>query len=112
MQQLSHGDAESLSALYAETVDYMNKGSISNAAVRNQLRQFFERWPVRQWTITTPVKVESQDPLVQEVTFSVRYDLKNPQTGKHTSGIAEERLTVSADSSGAMKIISQHEQTK
>jgi hypothetical protein len=112
VQQLSHGDAESLSALYAETVDYMNKGSISNAAVRNQLRQFFERWPVRQWTITAPVKVESQDPLVQEVTFSVRYDLKNPQTRKHTSGIAEERLTVSADSRGAMKIISQHEQTK
>ena len=112
VQQLSQGDAESLSALYAESVDYMNKGSISNAAVRNQLRQFFERWPVRQWTITAPVKVESQDPLVQEVTFSVRYDLKNPQTGKHTSGIAEERLTVSADSSGAMKIISQHEQTK
>jgi len=112
VQQLSHGDAESLGALYAESVDYMNKGSISNAAVRNQLRQFFERWPVRQWTITAPVKVESQDPLVQEVTFSVRYDLKNPQTGKHTSGIAEERLTVSADSSGAMKIISQHEQTK
>jgi WD40 repeat protein len=112
VQQLSHGDAESLGALYAETVDYMNSGSISNAAVRNQLRQFFERWPVRQWTITAPVKVESQDPLVQEVTFSVRYDLKNPQTGKHTSGTAEERLTVSADSSGAMKIISQHEQTK
>jgi hypothetical protein len=45
------------------------------------------------------------------VTFSASYDVSNPQTGRHVSGTAKETLMLAADSSGAMKIISQHEQT-
>jgi hypothetical protein len=111
VQAFSAGDVETLSSLYADTVDYLDSGRISRSAVQDQLQQYFERWPVRQWTITNPVKVESLGASVQRVTFSASYDVSNPQTGRRASGTAKETLMLAADSSGAMKIISQHEQT-
>ena len=111
VQAFSDGDVETLGALYADTVDYYDSGRISSDAVRSQLQEYFVRWPVRQWTITTPVKVKSLGASVQQVTFSATYEVSNPQTGRHVNGTAKETLMLAADPSGAMKIISHHEQT-
>ncbi len=43
--------------------------------------------------------------------FSARYDASNPQTNKHASGIAQGTLILASDKSGAIKIVSQKEQT-
>jgi hypothetical protein len=90
----------------------MNSGVISNAAMRKQAQEYFERWPVRQWILAGPVQTTSVGPSRQKVIFSASYDASNPQTNKHASGIARETLIVATDASGAMKIISQKEQTR
>src|SRR5205823_444104 len=79
--------------------------------VRSQLQEYFSKWPVRQWTITSPVKVQSLGASRQQVVFSAKYDLSDPDSHRHASGIAKETIVVAADSSGAMKIISHHEKT-
>ena len=101
VQAFSDGDVETLGALYADTVDYYESGRISSEAVRSQLQDYFDRWPVRQWTIITPVKVESLGASVQQVSFSAKYEVSNPQTGRRLSGTAKETMMLAADSTGA-----------
>jgi tetratricopeptide (TPR) repeat protein len=112
VQGFSAPDVDALGSMYAGTVDYLDSGRISSAAVRNQLAEYFARWPVRQWEVVGPVKVESLGASVQQVVFSAKYDLSDPDSKRHASGIAKETLMIAPDSSGAMKIISHHETTK
>ena len=109
VQAYSGADVDAVAALYADRVDYTNSGVISNAAVRAQAKDYFARWPMRQWNLVGPVKTI---PLgtKKKMIFSASYDVSNPQSNKHASGIAKETLIVAADASGAFKIVSQKEQ--
>ncbi|PYX62951.1 MAG: hypothetical protein DMG78_32495, partial [Acidobacteria bacterium] len=111
VQAYSGADVDGVASLYADRVDYTNSGVISNAAVRAQAKEYFARWPVRQWSLVGAVQTTSMGPSRQKVIFSASYDASNPQTNKHASGIATETLIVTTDASGAMKIVSQKEQT-
>ena len=110
VQAYSGTDADALANLYADPVDHTNSGVISNAAVRKQAQEYFERWPVRVWSLVGPVETTSMGPSRQKLVFSAKYDACNPQTRKHASGIAQETLIVAGYESGAMEIVSQKEQ--
>jgi len=111
VQAYSGSDLDALAGLYGDRVDYTNSGVISNANVRAQAKEYFARWPVRQWSLAGSVKTTSMGPSRQKVVFSASYDASNSQTNKHASGIARETLIVASDVSGATKIVSQREQT-
>lgn len=111
VQAYSGVDVDALASLYADRVDYTNSGVISNSAVRAQAKEYFARWPVRQWSLIGSVKTVSFGATKQKVIFSASYDASNPQTNKHASGIAQETLILASDKSGAIKIASQKEQT-
>lgn len=106
----SGADVDAVAGLYAERVDYMSSGLISNAAVRAQVEEYFTRWPARHWSLVGQVKIIPLGATKQKVMFSANYDAKNLQTNKYASGIAIETLILAADASGAMKIASQKEQ--
>jgi tetratricopeptide (TPR) repeat protein len=110
VQAHSGANVDAVAALYADRVDHTNSGVISNAAVRAQAKEYFARWPVRQWSLVGPVNTISLGATKQKVIFSATYDVSDPQTNKHTSGIAKETLILATDASGAMKIVSQKEQ--
>jgi tetratricopeptide (TPR) repeat protein len=111
VQAYSGADVNALAGLYADRVDYSNSGVISNASVGAQAREYFARWPVRQWSLVGPVKTISLGATKQKIIFSASYDASDPQTNRHASGIAKETLIFATDPSGAMKIVSQKEQT-
>jgi tetratricopeptide (TPR) repeat protein len=111
VQAYSGTDVDALASLYADRVDHINSGMISNATVRAQAKEYFTRWPVRQWSPVGPVKTISLGATKQKVIFSASYDASDPQTNKHASGISQETLILASDKSGAMKIVSQKEQT-
>jgi len=111
VQAYSGADVDAVAALYADRVDYTNSGVISNAAVRAQAKDYFARWPMRQWSLVGQVKTVSSGTTKQKVIFSASYDASDPQTNKHASGIAQETLILASDKSGAIKIVSQKEQT-
>lgn len=111
VQAYSGANVDALASLYADRVDHTNSGVISNAAVRAQAKEYFARWPVRQWSLVGPVKTISLGATKQKVIFSASYDASDPQTNKHASGIAQETLILASDKSGAIKIVSQKEQT-
>jgi hypothetical protein len=111
VQAYSGADVDALARLYADRVDHTNSGVISHAAIRKQAQEYFARWPVRQWSLVGPVKTTSLGATKQRVIFSATYDASNQQTNKHASGIATETLIVARDTTGAMKVVSQREQT-
>ena len=111
MQAFSDGDLATFASMYADTVDYMESGRTSNAGIQRQLSEYFTKWPVRQWSIVGPIKVEPAGPTAQRVIFSAQYDLSNSDTNRHAAGIAKETLIVKDDGTGVMKITSHHEKT-
>ncbi len=111
VQAYSGADVDAVAGLYANRVDHTDSGVISNAAVRVQAEQYFARWPVRHWSLVGQVKTIPLGPFRQKVIFSANYDAENMQTNKHASGVAQETLIVDTESNGAMKIVSQKEQT-
>ena len=111
VQAYSGADVDALAGLYADRVDYTNSGVISNAAVRAQAEKYFTRWPVRQWSLVGTANTVSLGTSKKKVIFSATYDASDPQTNKRASGTATETLIVATDPSGAMKIVSQKEQT-
>jgi hypothetical protein len=109
VQAYTSGDLATFSSLYADTVNYRKKRT-SNADIQRQLSEYFAKWPVRQWSLAGPVKVTQVGPSAQKVVFSAQYDLSDPDTNRHASGIAKETLIVKDDGTGAMKITSDQEE--
>lgn len=107
----SDGDLEALASIYADTVDYLDSGRISSADVRRQIAKYFARWPIRHWELTGPVNVQPTGASLHRVVFSAHYDVSNPDSNRHSAGIAIETLVVTSDATGAMKIISHQEKT-
>ena len=111
VQAYSGTDVDALAGLYSDRVDHTNSGVISNAAVRAQAKEYFARWPVRHWSLVGTVNTVSLGTSKKKVIFSATYDASDPKTNKHASGIAKETLILTTDASGALKIVSQKEQT-
>ncbi|HEY4271888.1 MAG TPA: tetratricopeptide repeat protein [Candidatus Udaeobacter sp.] len=111
VQAYSAADVDAVADLYADRVDHTNSGVISNAAERAQAKEYFARWPVRHWSLLGTVNTVSLGATKQKVIFSASYDASDPQTNRHASGIAQETLILASDKSGAIKIVSQKEQT-
>ncbi len=109
VQALSDGDVDGLTSMYADSVDYLDNGRVSVATVQDHLQEYFAQWPERQWKLAGPVKIESLGASVQQVVFSARYDLHNPETNRRASGVARETLMLAADATGALKIVSHRE---
>jgi tetratricopeptide (TPR) repeat protein len=111
VQAYSGSDVGEVAGLYADRVNYTNNGVISNAAVLAQAKEYFARWPVRQWRLVGTVNTVPVGANRQKVVFSANYDASNPQINKHASGIAQEILILATNANGGMKIVSQKEQT-
>src|SRR5205807_8930208 len=97
----SGADVGTVAGLYADRVDYTNSGVISKAAVRAEAPKYFALWAVRRWSLVGPVTTVSLG-IKKKLIFSASYDVSNPQTNNHTSGISKETLILTTDASGAM----------
>jgi hypothetical protein len=109
MQAMSAQDMETLVSLYGDNVDYLDKGVVSNDAIRNDLQQYFDRFPVTQWQVADAVSSKQLAGGNYQIRFPVTFDVSNPSTGKHITGVALQTEVIATDSAGNMKIISRHE---
>jgi len=106
---MSAQDMETLMSLYGDNVDYLDKGLVNNDAIRNDLQQYFDRFPVTQWQVAGAVSSKQLAGGNYQISFPVTLDVSNPSTGKHITGVALQTEVIATDSAGNMKIISRHE---
>lgn len=55
---ISAQNLELLVSFYADHVDLLDKGIVSNQTVRDNLQQYFDRWPITKWKLAGRVDVK------------------------------------------------------
>jgi hypothetical protein len=106
---ISSQNIDALISSYADEVDLLDKGMVSKDTARQDLQQYFDRWPVTKWKLSGKIEVKPLTASRYQVTFPVTFEVANPATNRRIVGTANETRTVVIDSAGTAKIVSQHE---
>ncbi len=106
---MSAGDINSLTSQYGTEVDYLDKGLVNNDIVRNELQQYFVRWPQTNWRVAGPVTVRPTESSKYQLTFPASFEVTNPSANRRATGTAKETMVLAQDSTGAWKIVFQRE---
>jgi hypothetical protein len=106
---MSTQNIDALISFYADKVDLLDKGMVSKETVRNNLQQYFDRWPITKWTLAGKVDVKPLSASRYQLIYPVTFEVANPATNRRIVGTANEMRTVVIDSAGTAKIVSQRE---
>jgi len=106
---ISSQNIDTLVSFYADKVDLLDKGMVSKDTVRNDLQQYFDRWPITKWKIAGRVDVKPLSASRYHLAFPVAFEVANPATDRRIVGTANETRTVVIDLAGTAKIVSQRE---
>jgi hypothetical protein len=106
---ISSQNIDTLVSFYADKVDLLDKGMVSKETVRNNLQQYFDRWPVTKWTLAGKVDVKPLSASRYQLAYPVTFEVSNPASNRRIVGTANETRIVAIDSAGAAKIVSQRE---
>jgi hypothetical protein len=106
---ISTQNIDTLVSFYADKVDLLDKGMVSKNIVRNNLQQYFDRWPITKWKLAGKIDVKALNGSRYQVTFPVTFEVSNPASNRRIVGTANETRIVAIDSAGAAKIVSQRE---
>jgi hypothetical protein len=72
---ISAQNLELLVSFYADHVDLLDKGIVSNQTVRENLQQYFDRWPITKWKLAGRVDVKPLSASRYQVSFAVTFDV-------------------------------------
>jgi hypothetical protein len=106
---ISSQNIDTLVSFYADKVDLLDKGMVTKEAVRNNLQQYFDRWPITKWKLAGRVDVKPLSASRYQLAYPVTFEVTNPATNRRIVGTANETRIVAIDSAGAAKIVSQRE---
>jgi hypothetical protein len=106
---ISTQNIDTLVSFYADNVDLLDKGVVSKDKVRNDLQQYFDRWPITKWKIAGRVDVKPLSASRYQLAFPVAFEVADPATNRRIVGTANETRIVVVDSAGIAKIVSQRE---
>jgi hypothetical protein len=77
---------------FADRVKYYDQGVIDREKIRNDLRDYAERWPERHFWFAGNIIIEPQHRKRVRVTFPLRYELRNGAT--YSSGTINKTLVL------------------
>jgi peptidoglycan hydrolase-like protein with peptidoglycan-binding domain len=77
---------------FADRVQYYDEGMMNREKIRKDLQRYASRWPKRQFWLDGDITVEPQNGNRVQVTFPLRYDLRNG--AKHSSGKINKTLVL------------------
>lgn len=86
MQYGGGSDITPAMSLYADQVDYFNRGFQPREALYTDKSNYFKRWPQRQYQRTTSITTLSENTNTRQVRFDYRYDIS--RSDKEVSGTA------------------------
>ena len=77
---------------FADRVRYYDQGVMSREKIREDLKRYAEHWPERHFWLAGDVKVEPENGKRVQVTFPLRYELRNG--ARHSSGKIDKTLVL------------------
>jgi hypothetical protein len=82
---------------YATTVEnYFGKKNVSAAAILADRKNEIRRWPQRHYILTDPKLIGKERSDVFLLSANVHYDVRNPKSGKSSTGVVETNYKVRA----------------
>jgi hypothetical protein len=100
------GDARTAAALFADPVDYYDKGLLNHEQLVEDLEQDLKQWPVQHYSITRVVRIEKLSRSTWNAVFEIGFNVQNPTNGKARAGTVNENWTVRQGQSGNLQIVS------
>ncbi len=85
--------------VYAEHVDYNDKGIVTRRAVKKDKENYFSRWPIRKYTLKGPIPRSRANQGVQ-VEFVYGYEITDKTGNKNRQGEILSRLTLVPEKAG------------
>jgi len=77
---------------FADRVHYYDQGVMSREKIREDLKRYAERWPERRFWLAGDITVEPENGNRVQVTFPLRYELRN--ASKASSGKIDKTLVL------------------
>ena len=77
---------------FADRVHYYDQGVLDREQIRKDLQHYAERWPQRRFWVDGEITIKPQDGNRVQVTFPLRYELRNGD--KHSSGKINKTLVL------------------
>src|SRR5262249_26666161 len=77
---------------FADRVQYYDQGVLNRERIRKDLQSYAARWPKRQFWLDGDITVEPQNANRVQVTFPLRYELRNG--AKDSSGKINKTLVL------------------
>jgi hypothetical protein len=93
--------------VFAFPVNYFGRGAVNAQFVRNDVRRYMRRWPVRRYTLLEPVKVTMASPETAIADFKIAF---NVRSGKRRGGGETNIRVMLREIKGQLKIIAIEEQ--
>jgi len=91
-RDMEQNDPAKVLTYFDETVDYYAYGPKDKAFIGEQLRQYFEAFPVRTFSVSKVKFQASPKDSRASATFEVRYTLENPEQGTKSKGRSQGEL--------------------
>jgi len=91
-------------SFYADEVDYFDNGKVSRSFIENDQRNYYRRWPVRDFQLVSPPQIDRLSGTDATMRFQIRYSLSgNKQTA---NGMTENLMRIrKAGRNGGLKIV-------
>jgi hypothetical protein len=107
---VSARDIQQVMSVYAETVDYHEKGRVPRDVVRGDFEDYFSRWPIIRWALAGPINVRETGRDRAQVSFEISFDVADEAEKRRSSGRAGETCLVEFNPVTKMsRIVAQHE---
>jgi len=106
---ISSQNIDTLVSFYADKVDLLDKGMVGKETVRNNLQEYFDRWPTTKWKLAGRVDVKPLSGSRYQLSFPVTFEVANPAENRRIVGTANETRIVIIDPAGSAKVVQQRE---
>jgi serine/threonine protein kinase len=111
LKAVSSNDATTAASLYGDQVDFLNEGTKSRESLAREMVEYFARWPVQNFRLTSDVTIDDLDSNGKMVSFTMVFDARNT-AGKTSEGaVAVTWIVRRPGPASDFKIVSQKQKT-
>jgi hypothetical protein len=111
LKAVSTNDATTAASLYGDQIDFLNEGIKSRETLAREMAEYFARWPVQNFRLTSDVTIVDVNSNEKNVSFTMAFDARST-AGKTSEGaVAVTWIVRRAGLASEFKIVSQKQKT-
>jgi serine/threonine protein kinase len=111
LRAVSSNDVSTAASLYGEQVDFLNEGIKSRDTLLREMAEYFGRWPVQNFRLTSDVTIEDVNSYEKKVSFTMDFDARSTAGKKSEGAVAVTWIVRRSSLAADFKIVFQKQKT-